>query len=306
VQSRGYAGLVILISVLLLLLLCQGLRMGCDLWVTFWGREETANSDAELAKRAAAGQGPPTDHVVWFWIVGCAIFSVVTFVVVGFRAHLFVSLALRVSDRLHRILFRKLLLAPVTLFYDVTPLGRVLNRMSKDFDQVDSFCPDLFAQFLQHSMNLLGGLVLSVVSTPYFLCVIAPVFFVFARLQTYFRLSSRELKRLEGVTRSPIFSMFSESLLGLATIRASSYRARRDSSPASRGTRTRRRFSHRPARSERPLCGICDRSAASSPSATARASTSAHPASRGTPRPACSWPCATATILLRKCGIFAC
>jgi len=62
VQSRGYAGLMILISVLLLFLLCQGLRMGCDLWVTFWGREETANSDAELAKRAAAGQGPPTDR----------------------------------------------------------------------------------------------------------------------------------------------------------------------------------------------------------------------------------------------------
>jgi len=209
---------------------------------------------------------------------------VVTFVVVGFRAYLFVSLALRVSDRLHRILFRKLLLAPVTLFYDVTPLGRVLNRMSKDFDQVDSFCPDLFAQFLQHSMNLLGGLVLSVVSTPYFLCVIAPVFFVFARLQTYFRLSSRELKRLEGATPTA---------------------PSRDSWPASRGTRTHCRFSRRPARSEKPQCGICDRSAASSPSATARASTSAHPASRGTPRPACSWPCVTATILSRKSGIFA-
>jgi ABC-type multidrug transport system fused ATPase/permease subunit len=216
VVSTTYAGIAILVGMLALFILCQVVRIGCDLWLTNWGDEQAANSDEALA----AAKTPPTEHSVWFWVIGCGIFASVTFTLVGLRAWLFVRLALRVSDRMHRSLLRKLLLAPITTFYDVTPLGRILNRLSKDFDQVDSFCPDLMAQLFQHSFNLLGGLALSVTSTYFYALVLVPIFLAFGKLQAYFRLSSRELKRLEGVTRSPIFSTFGETLLGLATIRA--------------------------------------------------------------------------------------
>lgn len=216
VVSTTWAGFGILLSVLLLFLVCQAVRIACDLWLTYWGQREAAKNQADDEGRSNDSRSEP----LLYWGIGCAILAGGTFLLVGFRAWLFVRLGLRISDRMHRLLFRKLLLAPITTFYDVTPLGRILNRFSKDFDQVDSFLPDLMSQLIQHSFNLAGGLILSALSTPFFLIVLVPIFYIFGRLQTYFRLSSRELKRLEGVTRSPIFSMFGETLLGLATIRA--------------------------------------------------------------------------------------
>jgi len=221
IVSTTYSGLLILLGVVSLFIFCQALRIGCDLWLTYWGQEEADNAPDKLLERLNSGDTSlPANHGHLFWMVGCALFAGCTFLFVGVRAWLFVSLALRVSDRMHRSLFRKLLLAPITTFYDVTPLGRILNRFSKDFDQVDSFCPDLMAQLLQHTFNLLGGLALSISSTYWYVFVLVPIFWAFGKLQGYFRLSSRELKRLEGVTRSPIFSTFGETLLGLATIRA--------------------------------------------------------------------------------------
>ena len=216
VVSTTWAGFGILLSVLLLFLVCQAVRIACDLFLTYWGQREAAQHQANTEGRYHDSRS----ENLLFWGVGCAILASGTFLLVGFRAWLFVKLGLRISDRMHRLLFRKLLLAPITTFYDVTPLGRILNRFSKDFDQVDSFLPDLMSQLLQHSFNLAGGLILSALSTQWFLIVLVPIFYLFGRLQTYFRLSSRELKRLEGVTRSPIFSMFGETLLGLSTIRA--------------------------------------------------------------------------------------
>ena len=214
VISTTYAGLAILITVVSYFILCQVVRVGCDLLLTFWGSEQAS---AETAREEGRD---PEEHTLLFWSLLCIAATVTAIILVGLRAWVFVKLALRTSHALHRILFRRLLLAPITTFYDVQPLGRILNRMSKDMDQCDSFLPDLMAQFFQHGFNLIGGLVLSVVSTPYFLAVLAPICFAFYRLQAYFRVCSRELKRIEGITRSPIFSTFGETLLGLPTIRA--------------------------------------------------------------------------------------
>ena len=55
---------------------------------------------------------------------------------------------------------------------------------------------------------------------PLFLVVVVPVFFVYRRVQKYYLATSRELKRLDATTKSPIFASFSETLAGLSTIRA--------------------------------------------------------------------------------------
>jgi ABC-type multidrug transport system fused ATPase/permease subunit len=214
VVSTTYAGVAILVAVVAYFILCQVVRVGCDLLLTFWGSEQASATTARAEGR------DPNEHSLLFWALLCLAATFIAIILVGLRAWIFVRLALRTSHALHRILFRRLLLAPITTFYDVQPLGRILNRMSKDMDQCDSFLPDLMAQFFQHGFNLVGGLVLSVVSTPYFLAVLAPICFAFYHLQAYFRVCSRELKRIEGITRSPIFSTFGETLLGLPTIRA--------------------------------------------------------------------------------------
>eukprot|EP00457_Paulinella_chromatophora_P000127 gb/GEZN01000127.1/.p1 GENE.gb/GEZN01000127.1/~~gb/GEZN01000127.1/.p1 ORF type:complete len:795 (-),score=98.70 gb/GEZN01000127.1/:2430-4814(-) len=119
----------------------------------------------------------------------------------------------------HEELFLKVLRAP-SVFYDVTPVGRVLNRFTKDMSDIDTQLP----RFLQSSLNIcffiLGALVSTAVVTPIFLTAIFGVGFSFVMLQRYYSRSCTQLKRIESVTRSPVYNHFSETLLGLSTIRA--------------------------------------------------------------------------------------
>ena len=110
--------------------------------------------------------------------------------------------------------------APINLYFDVTPIGRVLNRFSKDVDVIDFMLPVFFAMALQSTFILIGATILCVVSAPWFAVVVPLLIYVFNRLRRYVEQVSRELKRLDATTRSPILSLFAETLNGQASIRA--------------------------------------------------------------------------------------
>ncbi|OBA19390.1 P-loop containing nucleoside triphosphate hydrolase protein [Metschnikowia bicuspidata var. bicuspidata NRRL YB-4993] len=105
-------------------------------------------------------------------------------------------------------------------FFDKTPLGRIMNRFSKDIEAVDQeltpFAEGVFA------------FVIACVSTLLLIAIITPGFLFFAVFIAYFYYLvgvfyislSRELKRFDSITKSPIHQHFSESLVGVATIRA--------------------------------------------------------------------------------------
>jgi ABC-type multidrug transport system fused ATPase/permease subunit len=80
--------------------------------------------------------------------------------------------------------------------------------------------PDYFMQLLINVFWLGGMLAVCAASTPWFLVLYVPLTMLFVAVCKYFRPSSRELKRLEGVSRSPVFVVFDETLRGLSTIRA--------------------------------------------------------------------------------------
>ena len=70
------------------------------------------------------------------------------------------------------------------------------------------------------SCFVLSSLCAIAVATPWFAAASVPILYVYFRVQQYFRDTSRELKRLDSVTRSPVYAHFSETLSGLSTIRA--------------------------------------------------------------------------------------
>lgn len=74
--------------------------------------------------------------------------------------------------------------------------------------------------FLSSALKLFGVMLIIGVETPYTLIGFAPVFCIFYFCQKYFQTTSRELKRLDAITRSPVYAHFSECLAGLSTIRA--------------------------------------------------------------------------------------
>jgi len=78
----------------------------------------------------------------------------------------------------------------------------------------------VFGGFWRTAFQVLGVIVVISTSVPLFILVVIPLAFIYKRIQTYYLATSRELKRLDATTKSPIFSNFGETLAGLATIRA--------------------------------------------------------------------------------------
>jgi ABC-type multidrug transport system fused ATPase/permease subunit len=202
-QNRN--GTLVFVSILVLFAIAQGFRVLCDLWVGIWGK------DAERHN---------SQHTESYYMIMFTIFLTVTCVFVVTRSAYFLSTCLSASSNLHKHILSSVLSAPVNTYFDVTPIGRVLNRFTKDLDSVDSLLPDFFLTALQSGFHVISVLLLCTVSTPYFIIVLIPLAATFYLIQEHFRKTSRELKRLDGVSRSPIYNHFGELLAGLSTIRA--------------------------------------------------------------------------------------
>uniref|UniRef100_A0AAZ3SGN9 ATP-binding cassette, sub-family C (CFTR/MRP), member 3 n=1 Tax=Oncorhynchus tshawytscha TaxID=74940 RepID=A0AAZ3SGN9_ONCTS len=105
-------------------------------------------------------------------------------------------------------------------FFDTTPIGRVINRFSKDIYVIDEALPSTVLMFLGTFFSSLSTMIVIVASTPIFAVVIAPLAFIYIFVQRFYVATSRQLKRLESVSRSPIYSHFSETVTGSSVIRA--------------------------------------------------------------------------------------
>ncbi|XP_041744535.1 ATP-binding cassette sub-family C member 3 isoform X1 [Coregonus clupeaformis] len=105
-------------------------------------------------------------------------------------------------------------------FFDTTPIGRIINRFSKDIYVIDEALPSTVLMFLGTFFSSLSTMIVIVASTPIFAVVIAPLAFIYVFVQRFYVATSRQLKRLESVSRSPIYSHFSETVTGSSVIRA--------------------------------------------------------------------------------------
>ena len=109
--------------------------------------------------------------------------------------------------------------APMS-FFETTPLGRIMNRFSKDIDTIDSTASDSLRMFLLSTASIIGAFVLIATVIPWFLAAAGVAVGVYYALALYHRASAQELNRLDAILRSSLYAHLSESLTGLATIRA--------------------------------------------------------------------------------------
>jgi len=121
---------------------------------------------------------------------------------------------------------QRVLGASVNLFFDVCPTGRIINRFSADIDRMDIELPETLANVTQNAFRMISCVAVCALSTPWVLLCLLPISIAFYSIFAWFRPTSRELKRMEGVSRSPIFGSFAECLQGLETIRAFGKQAR--------------------------------------------------------------------------------
>lgn len=122
------------------------------------------------------------------------------------------------ARNLHDGLASAVIRAPMW-FFETTPIGRVLNRFSNDINKVDEVLGRVFQSFLQNVIKVFFTIVVISFSTWQIILVIIPVGVLYYYYQQYYLRTSRELKRLESITRSPIYAHFQETLNGITTIR---------------------------------------------------------------------------------------
>ncbi len=135
------------------------------------------------------------------------------------RAFLFAYGGLRAATLLHDKLLRAVLGAAMS-FFESHPVGRILNRFAGDTWTIDDSLPFISNIFLAQAVGLLGTTIVLLIASPWSVVVLLVVTVVYQRLQTFYRTSSREIKRLDSVSRSPIFALFSETMDGASTVRA--------------------------------------------------------------------------------------
>uniref|UniRef100_A0A1D1XPI6 ABC transporter C family member 10 n=1 Tax=Anthurium amnicola TaxID=1678845 RepID=A0A1D1XPI6_9ARAE len=142
-----------------------------------------------------------------------------TTVFLFFRTFVMVILGVQSSKSLFSQLLNSLFRAPMT-FFDSTPLGRILSRVSSDLSIVDLDVPFSLLFSLTASLNAYSNLgVLAFITWPV-LFVSVPMLYLAIRLQRYYLTSAKELMRLNGTTKSLVANHLAESLSGAITIRA--------------------------------------------------------------------------------------
>ena len=149
-------------------------------------------------------------------IYACLVSASLIFAVI--RAYGFLLVSLRCSERLHDKMVLAILQAPV-LFFDSNPVGRILNRFSKDVGCLDELLPKTFLGSIQRVLLMFASIIIPTVTNPWLLFPVVPLILLILYISKYYLKTSRELKRLESICRSPVFSHFSETLNGVDTIR---------------------------------------------------------------------------------------
>uniref|UniRef100_A0A5F8HI53 Multidrug resistance-associated protein 4 n=1 Tax=Monodelphis domestica TaxID=13616 RepID=A0A5F8HI53_MONDO len=230
-RSEGFIGLksyqkyfsagancFIIVLLILLNILAQVSYVLQDWWLSYW-----ANEQSLLNVTVDEIKGNETRKLDLNWYLGnYAGLTAVTVLFGIMRSILVFYVLVNASQNLHNRMFESILRAPV-LFFDRNPIGRILNRFSKDIGHLDDLLPLTFLDFIQTFLQVIGVIAVAVAVIPWIILPLIPLAIIFTFLRRYFLETSRDVKRLESTTRSPVFSHLSSSLQGLWTIRA--YRA---------------------------------------------------------------------------------
>ncbi|XP_029303230.1 LOW QUALITY PROTEIN: multidrug resistance-associated protein 4-like [Cottoperca gobio] len=212
---------LVLLVVVLLTVTAEVAYVMQDWWLVYWAREEFFNRTAADVRIETGMNATYSDQELNLpFYLGIYSGLTAAAVVFGFVRSLLIFHGLvRSSQALHDSMFRAVLRTPVR-FFDVNPIGRILNRFSKDISQMDSMLPITFMDFYQLFLQNVGVVAVAASVIPLILIPVIPLIFVFLYLRHFYLRTSRDIKRLESTTRSPVFSHLSSSLQGLWTIRA--------------------------------------------------------------------------------------
>ncbi|KAK0161586.1 hypothetical protein PV327_010042 [Microctonus hyperodae] len=218
--------------------LSQVVISGSDYWLSYWTNSETARScihDTLHHCKLSEGESNsilnntllgsyslldedgllPTNYAIYIYtilIVGCIVLSIS-------RGIFFMTVCSTAGKKLHDDMFFNVIHATM-LFFNTNSYGRVLNRFSKDIGAMDEILPKTALEALQIILVMIGILVVIIIVNPWMSVPIIIIGVIFYIIQRYCQNTIQDMKRLESVAKSPVFSHVSTTLNGLSTIRS--------------------------------------------------------------------------------------
>ncbi|GAB6025159.1 Multidrug resistance-associated protein 1 [Chamberlinius hualienensis] len=187
-----------------------------EVWMSIW------SMDTYSIPQNQTNEEELTDKIHENNLMRLGIYSLLAFCTGTFAGIFALSVvygAMRACITFHKKLLHSILRSPMS-FFDTTPSGRIVNRFSKDIESVDVFLPKNFENVLWGLMRTFESVIVICISLPVLVAVMVPVCFIYFFTQRFFARTLEQLRRFESVTRSPIYSRFSETLAGSSTLRA--------------------------------------------------------------------------------------
>eukprot|EP01116_Phalansterium_solitarium_P010898 TRINITY_DN263_c0_g2_i2.p1 TRINITY_DN263_c0_g2~~TRINITY_DN263_c0_g2_i2.p1 ORF type:complete len:1470 (+),score=645.31 TRINITY_DN263_c0_g2_i2:96-4505(+) len=189
-----------------------GMRVMSDFWLSFWSDHADGQPGYFM--------GAYTQYASSYPYLGIyASLSLVPAVTVLIRSVLIAIAGINSARTLHDSMLSTIVHSPMS-FFDTTPLGRILNRLTKDVYTVDNELPRTLGMMMQMAFMTMSVLLVIGIITPFTFTFMLPLAALYRYIQKYYLQSSRELKRLEGISKSPVYAQFGETLNGVSVIRA--------------------------------------------------------------------------------------
>lgn len=163
-----------------------------------------------------------TNQAQWYALTAIGIYGLIgVLVLVGsLLNHLFwLDRGIRAGKNMHDKMLKSVLSSPVR-FFDSTPVGRIIQRFSRDVESVDVYLQWSFDSAVHCALQVIVSIILILGLMPLMVFVIIPVMALYYVLQRDYRRPAREVKRFDSVARSPRYAHFKESLQGLVVIRS--------------------------------------------------------------------------------------
>ncbi|PHT93257.1 ABC transporter C family member 2 [Capsicum annuum] len=199
-NALGGSWVVIILFVCYFLI--EALRVGSSTWLSFW-------TDQSSSTRYSAG----------FYNLIYSLLSLGQVMVTLMNSFWLITSSLYAAKRLHDAMLGSILRAPM-VFFHTNPLGRIINRFAKDLGDIDRNVAPFVSMFLGQVFQLISTFVLIGIVSTMSLWAIMPLLVLFYGAYLYYQSTAREVKRLDSISRSPVYAQFGEALNGLATIRA--------------------------------------------------------------------------------------
>ncbi|RZB39259.1 ABC tran domain containing protein, partial [Asbolus verrucosus] len=192
-------------GILLLFVVNQFIGSGTDYFLAYWVNLEHQVEANDKIK----------SYSLYIYTVLVILFILVSFVTIW----TYVKYCMNASTNLHNEMLAKVIRATVTFFHNHSS-GRILNRFSKDIGIVDEVIPLMLTDTITLCLTLIGTILLISVLNYWLIIPAIVMLVIFYSYGLVCQPSFKNIKRTEGITRSPVFSHLAASIQGLATVRA--------------------------------------------------------------------------------------